>query len=51
MGEFTKKEHQFLSELGLTPRNPGSFVNGIWKGSGGVVSSLNPTNNQASFFP
>ncbi|KAJ3705845.1 hypothetical protein LUZ61_009550 [Rhynchospora tenuis] len=46
MGGFTKKEHQFLSELGLTPRNPGSFVNGVWKGSGPIVSTLNPTNNQ-----
>ncbi|KAF3324151.1 aldehyde dehydrogenase family 7 member A1 [Carex littledalei] len=40
MGGFTKKEHQFLSELSLTPRNPGSFVNGIWKGSGRVIAEV-----------
>lgn len=40
------KEHQFLSELGLGPRNPGCYVNGTWRGSGPVVSSSNPANNQ-----
>ncbi|KAG6501080.1 hypothetical protein ZIOFF_040948 [Zingiber officinale] len=52
MGGFARKEYEFLSELGLGPRNPGCFVNGAWSGSGPVVASLNPTNNQASsFFP
>lgn len=47
MGAFTKKEYQFLSELGLGPRNPGCYVNGFWKGSGPMVASHNPANNQA----
>ncbi|XP_073010362.1 aldehyde dehydrogenase family 7 member A1 [Typha latifolia] len=46
MGSFARKEYQFLSELGLRPRNPGCFVNGSWRGSGPVVSSQNPANNQ-----
>ncbi|OAY64218.1 aldehyde dehydrogenase family 7 member B4 [Ananas comosus] len=46
MGSFTRKEHHFLSELGLAPRNLGCFVNGSWKGNGPVASSRNPTNNQ-----
>ncbi|XP_042398165.1 aldehyde dehydrogenase family 7 member A1-like [Zingiber officinale] len=46
MGGFARKEYEFLSELGLGPRNPGCFVNGAWSGSGPVVASLNPTNNQ-----
>ncbi|KAF8401109.1 hypothetical protein HHK36_014413 [Tetracentron sinense] len=43
---FEKEEHAFLKELGLGPRNPGCYVNGAWKGSGPVVSSVNPANNQ-----
>ncbi|XP_043719410.1 aldehyde dehydrogenase family 7 member A1 [Telopea speciosissima] len=44
---FARKEYEFLRELGLGPRNPGSYVNGKWKGSGPVVSSVNPANNQS----
>ncbi|KAK1288461.1 hypothetical protein QJS10_CPB19g01913 [Acorus calamus] len=40
------KEYQFLSELGLGPRNPGCFVNGAWTGNGPVIASLNPANNK-----
>ncbi|MQM09459.1 hypothetical protein Taro_042331 [Colocasia esculenta] len=40
------KEYQFLSELGLGPRNPGCYVNGVWRGGGPVVASHNPANNQ-----
>ncbi|KAJ3677118.1 hypothetical protein LUZ60_002842 [Juncus effusus] len=46
MAGFAKKEHQFLADLGLASRNSGCFVNGSWKGSGPVVTSLNPSNNQ-----
>lgn len=46
MGSFAQKEHQFLTELGLAPRNPGAFVCGAWGGSGPTVTSTNPTNNQ-----
>lgn len=51
MGSFARKEHQFLAELGLAPRNPGSFACGAWGGSGPVVTSTNPTNNQARLPP
>lgn len=44
------KEHQFLSELGLGPRNPGCYVAGVWRASGPVVSSTNPANNQVRVF-
>lgn len=43
---FAKKEYEFLREIGLEYRNPGCYVNGAWKGSGPVVSSLNPADNQ-----
>lgn len=43
---FGKKEYAFLEEIGLGPRNPGCYVNGSWKGSGPLVSSVNPANNQ-----
>jgi hypothetical protein len=46
MGSFAQKEHQFLTELGLAPRNPGAFACGAWGGSGPTVTSTNPTNNQ-----
>ena len=46
MGAFAKEEHQFLAELGLAPRNPGSFACGAWGGSGPVVTTTSPTNNQ-----
>lgn len=47
---FSRKEYQFLNELGLRPRNPGCFVDGGWRGSGPVVSSHNPANNQVFVF-
>ncbi|KAK9102428.1 hypothetical protein Sjap_019682 [Stephania japonica] len=40
------REHEFLKELGLGPRNPGCFVAGNWRGSGPTVSSVNPANNK-----
>lgn len=40
------KEYQFLSDLGLGPRNPGCYVNGSWRGNGSVVTSCSPINNQ-----
>nr|KAJ0205988.1 hypothetical protein LSAT_V11C500277690 [Lactuca sativa] len=40
------KEYEFLTEIGIEPRNSGAFVNGVWKGSGSVVSSVNPANNK-----
>ncbi|KAK6911847.1 Aldehyde dehydrogenase domain [Dillenia turbinata] len=43
---FVKKDYEFLKEIGVGPNNLGSYVNGSWKGSGPVVSSLNPANNQ-----
>lgn len=43
---FAKKEYEFLSEIGIEASNPGCFVNGVWKGNGGVVSSVNPSTNQ-----
>ncbi|KAL8098834.1 aldehyde dehydrogenase family 7 member B4 [Apium graveolens] len=43
---FAKKEYEFLSEIGIEASNPGCFVNGVWKGNGAVVSSLNPSSNQ-----
>ena len=43
---FAKKEYEFLGEIGIEARNPGCFVNGVWKGNGPLVSSLNPSTNQ-----
>ncbi|MFS7992180.1 putative aldehyde dehydrogenase (NAD(P)(+)) [Helianthus anomalus] len=40
------KEYEFLTEIGIEPRYYGSFVDGYWKGSGSVVSSVNPANNK-----
>jgi aldehyde dehydrogenase family 7 protein A1 len=51
MASFAKKEHQFLAELGLAPRNPGSFACGAWGGSGPVVTTTNPTNNEVRLRP
>lgn len=45
---FAKKEYEFLSEIGLGPRNLGGYVNGKWKATGPVISTLNPANNQVS---
>ncbi|KAJ7979234.1 Aldehyde dehydrogenase [Quillaja saponaria] len=44
---FEKKEYEFLREIGLDSNNTGSFINGQWKSSGSVITSLNPSNNQA----
>lgn len=46
---FSKKEYEFLSEIGLSPSNLGCFVNGTWKGNGPAVSTINPANNQFLF--
>ncbi|KAM2448061.1 hypothetical protein PS1_018311 [Malus domestica] len=43
---FAKKEHEFLSAIGLAPENPGGFINGKWKASGPVISTVSPSNNQ-----
>lgn len=47
---FGKKEYEFLSEIGIGPRNYGCYINGAWRGSGPVVSSVNPANNQVFLF-
>ncbi|KAG5228840.1 aldehyde dehydrogenase family [Salix suchowensis] len=44
---FARKEYEFLSEIGLSSRNLGCYVDGTWKANGPVVISLNPANNQA----
>ncbi|KAG6792227.1 hypothetical protein POTOM_001370 [Populus tomentosa] len=44
---FARKEYEFLSEIGLSSRNLGCYVDGTWKANGPVVTSLNPANNQA----
>ncbi|THG05832.1 hypothetical protein TEA_009009 [Camellia sinensis var. sinensis] len=43
---FSKKEYEFLKEIGVGPNNLGCYVNGAWKASGPVVTSINPANNQ-----
>ncbi|KAE8715095.1 Aldehyde dehydrogenase family 7 member A1 [Hibiscus syriacus] len=43
---FSRKEYEFLSEIGLSSSNLGCFVNGIWKGNGPTISTVNPANNQ-----
>uniref|UniRef100_A0A2N9HDG0 aldehyde dehydrogenase (NAD(+)) n=1 Tax=Fagus sylvatica TaxID=28930 RepID=A0A2N9HDG0_FAGSY len=43
---FTKKEYEFLAEIGVGPENLGGYVNGKWKASGPVISTVNPSNNQ-----
>ncbi|KAK7817028.1 aldehyde dehydrogenase family 7 member a1 [Quercus suber] len=43
---FTKKEYEFLGEIGVGPDNLGGYVDGKWKATGPVVSSVNPSNNQ-----
>lgn len=45
---FSKKEYEFLAEIGLGPDNLGGYVNGEWKATGSVISSVNPSNNQVS---
>lgn len=43
---FQKKEHEFLKEIGLGSENLGGHVNGEWKASGPIISTVNPSNNQ-----
>lgn len=43
---FQKKEHGFLKEIGLGSENLGGYVNGEWKASGSIISTVNPSNNQ-----
>lgn len=43
---FQKKEHEFLKEIGLGSENLGGYVNGEWKASGPIISTVNPSNNQ-----
>ncbi|EEF27914.1 aldehyde dehydrogenase, putative [Ricinus communis] len=43
---FSRKEYEFLSEIGLSSRNLGCYVNGTWKARGPVVTTVNPANNQ-----
>lgn len=44
--DFVRNEYQFLKGLGLHSHNLGCYGNGIWKGSGNTVTSVNPSNNQ-----
>ena len=48
---FTKKEYEFLAEIGVGPENLGGYVNGKWKASGPVISTVNPSNNQVFSLP
>ncbi|GLJ12570.1 hypothetical protein SUGI_0193640 [Cryptomeria japonica] len=43
---FARREYDFLNELGLQPHNLGCNGNGVWKGNGNTVTSVNPANNQ-----
>jgi|UniRef100_A0A803NS04 aldehyde dehydrogenase family 7 protein A1 len=43
---FEKKEYEFLKEIGLGSENLGGYVNGKWKASGPLSSTVNPSNNQ-----
>ncbi|CAI9114434.1 OLC1v1015159C3 [Oldenlandia corymbosa var. corymbosa] len=43
---FEKKEYEFLTEIGIGPRNDGCYINGCWKASGPIVPTVNPANNQ-----
>ncbi|XP_065866936.1 aldehyde dehydrogenase family 7 member B4 [Euphorbia lathyris] len=43
---FARKEYEFLSEIGLSERNLGCYVNGTWKANGPVITTSNPANNQ-----
>ncbi|KAK9014157.1 hypothetical protein V6N11_005326 [Hibiscus sabdariffa] len=43
---FSRKDYEFLTEIGLSSSNLGCFVNGTWKGSGPTISTVNPANNQ-----
>lgn len=41
-----KIEYGFLKEIGLGSENLGGYINGKWKASGPVISTVNPSNNQ-----
>lgn len=43
---FSKKEYEFLKELGLDSENLGGYINGKWKASGPVISTVNPSDNK-----
>ncbi|KAM3267831.1 aldehyde dehydrogenase family 7 member A1 [Capsicum chacoense] len=43
---FAKKEYEFLKQIGIGPKNPGNYINGTWKATGSVISTINPANNQ-----
>ena len=45
---FEKNEYEFLKEIGLGSENLGGYVNGKWKASGPLTSTVNPSNNQVS---
>jgi hypothetical protein len=56
---FTKKEYEFLVKIGLGPENLGGYINGAWRATRLVVSSvnprlvvssMNPSNNQVFWF-
>lgn len=40
------REYGFLKEIGLGSENLGGYINGMWKASGPVISTVNPSNNQ-----
>lgn len=48
MTNFTMEEYEFLKELGIGPQNLGCYVNGTWKATGPVISTVNPASNQVS---
>ena len=45
---FEKNEYEFLKEIGLGLENLGGYVNGKWRASGPLTSTVNPSNNQVS---
>nr|BCX99720.1 aldehyde dehydrogenase [Zostera marina] len=44
--ETVKETTAHLPSLGIGHRNPGCYVNGSWRGSGRLVTSVDPSNNQ-----
>ena len=47
---FAKKEHEFLRDIDLGPKNEGCYVAGKWQAHGPLVSTVNPADNQVFFF-
>nr|GMD55987.1 aldehyde dehydrogenase family 7 member B4-like [Ipomoea batatas]GME11313.1 aldehyde dehydrogenase family 7 member B4-like [Ipomoea batatas] len=41
---FAKREHEFLKEIKIGPRNLGRYAKGAWKASGPTASTINPAN-------